>query len=170
MRSRMHGAQLYHFLVIPILNDCTAQFSCCNIWILFSFSQEKYLIREKNAIEKTRRECEEIARREAERVHKLHQEDIQRCNERYNFVGHSKTVNEFVIRSEAFVLCHINILQIVWHLTDIWVTSWENLFMPYANNKCADQPAHPRNLISTFVVRCLDSIIPLLAKSKISRL
>ena len=31
--------------------------------------------------------------------------------------------------------------------------------MPYANNKGADQPAHPRSLISTFVVRCLDSII-----------
>ena len=43
----------------------------------------------------------------------------------------------------------------------------ENLFMPYANNKGADQPAHTRSLISAFVVRCLDSIIPLLAKSKI---
>ena len=42
--------------------------------------------------------------------------------------------------------------------------------MPYANNKGADQPAHPRSLISTFVVRCLDSITPLLALSKISRL
>ena len=39
-----------------------------------------------------------------------------------------------------------------------------------ANNKGADQPAHPRSLISTFVVRCLDSIIHVLAKSKISRL
>ena len=25
--------------------------------------------------------------------------------------------------------------------------SWQNLFMPYANNKCADQPAHQRSLI-----------------------
>ena len=33
------------------------------------------------------------------------------------------------------------------------------MFMPYANNKGADQPAHPRSLISAFVVRCLDSII-----------
>ena len=31
------------------------------------------------------------------------------------------------------------------------------LFMPNANNKGADQPAHLRSLISTFVVRCLDS-------------
>ena len=41
--------------------------------------------------------------------------------------------------------------------------------MPYANNKGADQLAHVHSLISTFVVRCLDSIIPTLAKSKISR-
>ena len=33
----------------------------------------------------------------------------------------------------------------------IWATSWENLFMQYANNKGADQPAHPCSLISTFV-------------------
>ena len=39
-----------------------------------------------------------------------------------------------------------------------------------ANNKGADQPAHPRSLISTFVVHYLDSIIPILAKSKFSRL
>ena len=36
----------------------------------------------------------------------------------------------------------------------------EKLFMPYANNKGADQPAHPRCLISVFVDRCLGSIIP----------
>ena len=42
--------------------------------------------------------------------------------------------------------------------------------MPYANNKDADQPVHPCCLISVFVVRCLDSIMPILAKSKISRL
>ena len=30
--------------------------------------------------------------------------------------------------------------------------------MSYANNKAADQPAHPLNLISAFVVCCLDSI------------
>ena len=37
-----------------------------------------------------------------------------------------------------------------------------------ANNKGADQPAHPRSLISAFVVRYLDSIICLLAKAKFS--
>ena len=40
----------------------------------------------------------------------------------------------------------------------------------YANNKDADQPAHPHSLISAFVVRFLDSIIPLLAVSKMSSL
>ena len=41
--------------------------------------------------------------------------------------------------------------------------------MPYANNKGSDQPAHPRSLISAFVVRYLDSKIPLLATAKISK-
>ena len=52
----------------------------------------------------------------------------------------------------------------------IWATSWENLLMLYANNKGADQPAHPRSLISAFIVRCLDSIIPLVSISEISSL
>ena len=42
--------------------------------------------------------------------------------------------------------------------------------LPYANNKVAVQPAHLRSLISAFVVRCLDSIIPLLAIAETSRL
>ena len=41
---------------------------------------------------------------------------------------------------------------------------------PYANNKGADQPAHPRSLISAFVIRCLDRIIPLVSTLKISSL
>ena len=41
--------------------------------------------------------------------------------------------------------------------------------LPYANNKDPDQPAHPRSLISTFVVRFLDSIIPHLTTAGISR-
>ena len=42
--------------------------------------------------------------------------------------------------------------------------------MPHTNNKGADQPAHPRSLISTFIVRCLDSMIRLLAIANISSL
>ena len=49
-----------------------------------------------------------------------------------------------------------------------WAASWENLFMPYVNNKGTDQPAHLHSLTSTFVVCCLDSTIPLVSISKIS--
>ena len=42
--------------------------------------------------------------------------------------------------------------------------------MPYVNNKGADQPAHPRSLISAFIVRCLGSIKPLVSISEISSL
>ena len=44
------------------------------------------------------------------------------------------------------------------------------MFLPNAKNKGADQPAYPNSLISAFVVRCLDSIIPLVSISKISSL
>ena len=40
--------------------------------------------------------------------------------------------------------------------------------MSYANNKGADHPAHPRSLISAFVVHSLDSIIPLNSIAEIS--
>ena len=42
--------------------------------------------------------------------------------------------------------------------------------MPYANKKGAGQPVHPRSLITTLVVRCLDSMICILAIAKVSRL
>ena len=44
------------------------------------------------------------------------------------------------------------------------------LDIQYANNKDADQSAHPHSLISVFVVRSLDSIISIDAISKMSRL
>ena len=37
-----------------------------------------------------------------------------------------------------------------------------------ANNKGAEQPAHPRRLISAYVIRFLESIISKLAMSEIS--
>ena len=42
--------------------------------------------------------------------------------------------------------------------------------LPYANNKGTYQPVHPRSLISTFVTRCIDSIISLVSISEISSL
>ena len=59
---------------------------------------------------------------------------------------------------------------IMFWLNYMWASSWENLFMLYANNKGADQPAHPRSLISAVVVCCLDSIIPLVSISEMSSL
>ena len=41
--------------------------------------------------------------------------------------------------------------------------------MTYANNKGADQPARPRSLISAFVVRYQDRMIPIVYISEISR-
>ena len=38
----------------------------------------------------------------------------------------------------------------------------------FANNTGADQPAHPRSLISTFVIRLVESIISKLASIEIS--
>ena len=78
----------------------------------------------------------------------------------YNQVHLSHNYHE---NMESQAMCAIEVT------CDIWSTSWEKLFYPYANNKGADQPAHPRSLISTFIVRCLDSIIPLLAIAEISR-
>ena len=44
------------------------------------------------------------------------------------------------------------------------------LDLPYANNKGANEPAHPLSLISAFVIHCRDSIIPLVSIFKISSL
>ena len=57
---------------------------------------------------------------------------------------------------------------------EVWVRNGPGhakmCLMPYVNNKGADQPAHPCSLISTFIVCCLDSIMPLVCISEISRL
>ena len=42
--------------------------------------------------------------------------------------------------------------------------------MPYANNKGADQAAHPHSPISAFDIRCLGSIISVVSICKISSL
>ena len=44
----------------------------------------------------------------------------------------------------------------------------EKTCLGFANNKCADQPAHPCRLISASVVRYMESIISKLATIKIS--
>ena len=42
--------------------------------------------------------------------------------------------------------------------------------MPYVNNKGSDQTVHPHSLVSNFFVHSFDSIIPIVAKSKVSSL
>ena len=49
----------------------------------------------------------------------------------------------------------------------IWASTRENLLRGVANNTGADQPAHPRSLISAFVIRFLESIICKLATGEI---
>ena len=63
-----------------------------------------------------------------------------------------------------------SVLAEAFYFINNWATSWENLFMPYANNKGADQSAHPRSLISAFVVHYLDSIKPLVSLSESSNI
>ena len=77
---------------------------------------------------------------------------------------------EKCLKTGETIFSCLYVLWLVKVTSKIWATSWENLFLPYTNNKGADQPAHPCSLVNAFVVRCLDSIIPLLAIIKISRL
>ena len=49
----------------------------------------------------------------------------------------------------------------------IWTSRRENLPLGFANNKSADQSAHPQILISAFVICLLESIISRLASSEI---
>ena len=44
----------------------------------------------------------------------------------------------------------------------------KNCLRGFANNKGADQPAHPRSLISAFVIRLFESNICKIATSKLS--
>ena len=66
----------------------------------------------------------------------------------------------FILIEESFEICFFFIYE----------PGHEKMcLMSYVNNKGADQPVHPRSLISTFVVRCFNSIISLDSIAKISR-
>ena len=74
----------------------------------------------------------------------------------------------FILYSYSGVVCHIGEARTIPHTCE---PSHEKMcLMSHANNKGADQPAHPRSLISAFVVRCLDSKISLNSIAEISRL
>ena len=57
-----------------------------------------------------------------------------------------------------------------WHLNTFlfWPRSVKTCLRGFANNKGTDKSAHPRRLISAFVIGFLKSIISKLAKSEIS--
>ena len=54
------------------------------------------------------------------------------------------------------------------YLTLYWPRREKTCLREFANNTGADQPAHPRSLISAFVIRFLESIICKLATGEIS--
>ena len=47
-------------------------------------------------------------------------------------------------------------------------STFENIIFLYANNKSAGQPAHPHNLIITFVILSLQNVFSKVATSTIS--
>ena len=47
-----------------------------------------------------------------------------------------------------------------------WARSGENVSYAICEQQRSDKPVHPRSLISTFVVHCLDSMICILAVPK----
>ena len=72
---------------------------------------------------------------------------------------------------QGLLLGKVQMVQVLWEwYVNIWAMSWQNLFMPYTNNKGTDQPVHLCSLNSTFVIHCLDSMINVVAISKIWRL
>ena len=96
-----------------------------------------------------------------------------------SFVGfyrHFLTYNNLSLQRFFLFVLRIRCSQILCKLTTKAVVMLsidpghaKMCLMPYANNKGADQPAHPRSLISAFIVRSLDSIIFLVSRSEIPR-
>ena len=95
-------------------------------------------------------------------------------------LSHVMPLYEFEQTSDILVMCDNatidNVMFSIEVVSTFLTLKWSNqphhektCLMPYANNKSADQPVHPRSLISIFVVHCLDSKILQLAVAKISR-
>ena len=88
------------------------------------------------------------------------------------FAGHTWFCSFFCALTQAKSRLRIKISTFSFHQG---MRRWDGpgrakmCLMPYVKNKGADQPAHPRSLISTFVVCSLDSMVSLVSRSKISR-
>ena len=76
-------------------------------------------------------------------------------------------INNFILGSRKRYIKHFSITEIEIFSITYGPGHAKTCLMSYANNKGADQPAHPRSLISTFVVRYLDSMICILAISNV---
>ena len=57
------------------------------------------------------------------------------------------------------------LVMVTWSICSL---TQEHLSSGFANNKCAEQPAHPRRLPNAFIIRLLESTISKLATAKIS--
>ena len=89
--------------------------------------------------------------------------ELHSKNSLYLLKYHRLPIKLSPMKGDAWFLCL--------NLTDTnWAMLWQNLLLPYVNNKGANQPVHLRSLMSAFIVRCLDSIIPLVSISEISSL
>ena len=99
-----------------------------------------------------------------------HQKKINHWILKFCFDGYTAQILFIDLRfnnTEIIIIWHNFCMTIVINVRHKWPTSWENLFLPYANNKDVDQPAHQRILISAFVIRCLDSIISVVSTCEI---
>ena len=67
-------------------------------------------------------------------------------------------------RNPVFAVCQSTNLG----ASIIWASPQENISSVFVSNKGADQTAHPRSLISAFVIRSLERIIYRLVTSEIS--
>ena len=78
-----------------------------------------------------------------------------------------------LLRVYNVAACHFDATCYTPHHEEEWAFSngphCEKTFLQeFANNKGADQPEHPRRLISAFVIRFLQSVISKLATGEIS--
>ena len=66
---------------------------------------------------------------------------------------------ELGIASPIYFQLIKQLLPLKLEIAIIWALSRQNLSSGFANNKGADQPAHPRRLISVYVIRLQESIV-----------
>ena len=82
----------------------------------------------------------------------------------------SNMILSVILNIFVFIVHSISFINVQKHKDQfsIWASTPENLSLGFKNNKGADQAAHPRRLISTFVIPFMKSIISKLATSEIS--